>query len=196
MRCSTARRLTIAADDRELGGWRRRALERHLAGCAACRDERATTDRLLALVDRLPTEATPPPRLEQEVLRRVRRLADEEAGRGWGALGWPWVHGLVPAVATVAMIALAVVLTRDADRAAPGRSVGPSDEPGATARTLARRHSPPPVDPPTALASQPDLFVDLPIVRNLDKLEHFDAIAGTSIDDDGDGDGAPDDPNG
>jgi putative zinc finger protein len=192
MRCSTARRLTITAADRELGGWRRRGLDRHLAGCAACRDERAETDRVLALVGGLPTEAAPPARLEQEVLRRVRRLADDDAARGWRGLGPSWVRGLVPAVATLAMVVLAVVLTRDGERGAPAPGAPPRK--AATAdRSFARRRSSPPSEPPTALASQPDLFVDMPIVRNLDKLEHFDAIAGTSMDDD-DGDGAPDDP--
>jgi hypothetical protein len=34
-----------------------------------------------------------------------------------------------------------------------------------------------PEEPPAELASRPDLFVDLPILDNLEKMEHFDAIA-------------------
>jgi hypothetical protein len=52
------------------------------------------------------------------------------------------------------------------------------------APVVARRaKTPPPDEPPPALASRPDLFVDLPVLRNLDKLRHYDSIA-TMEDDD------------
>jgi hypothetical protein len=34
-----------------------------------------------------------------------------------------------------------------------------------------------PVDPPEELASRPDLFVDLPMLREMEKLQNFDSIA-------------------
>jgi hypothetical protein len=33
-----------------------------------------------------------------------------------------------------------------------------------------------PSDPPAELAARPDLFVNLPLLRNFDKLQHYDAI--------------------
>jgi hypothetical protein len=45
------------------------------------------------------------------------------------------------------------------------------------------RSVPPPSEPPAELAAAPDLFVDLPILRNMEKLEHFEAISTTTLDD-------------
>ena len=41
----------------------------------------------------------------------------------------------------------------------------------------------PPAEPPAKLAEAPDLFVDMPIIRNLDKMTHFEAIQTTTLDD-------------
>ena len=38
-----------------------------------------------------------------------------------------------------------------------------------------------PSEPPPDLAARPDLFVDLPMLRNLDRLEHFEAIQTTTL---------------
>jgi len=43
--------------------------------------------------------------------------------------------------------------------------------------------SEPPAEPPPALAAAPELFVNLPILRHLEKLEHFEAIQTTTLDD-------------
>ena len=34
----------------------------------------------------------------------------------------------------------------------------------------------PPAEPPPELAAAPELFMNLPIIRNMEKLEHFEAI--------------------
>jgi hypothetical protein len=34
----------------------------------------------------------------------------------------------------------------------------------------------PPTEPPPDLAAAPELFMNLPIIRNMEKLEHFEAI--------------------
>jgi hypothetical protein len=47
-------------------------------------------------------------------------------------------------------------------------------EPRAVARRAKERV---PDEPPAELASRPELFVDLPMLRDMDKLQHFDSIA-------------------
>ena len=42
-----------------------------------------------------------------------------------------------------------------------------------------------PAEPPPELAAAPELFMELPILRNLEKLEHFEAIRTTTLDDGG-----------
>src|SRR5262249_10934293 len=69
-----------------------------------------------------------------------------------------------------------------ASRSREGRRTGaPSGV--RVARRGAMAPSPPPNDVPPELAAQLDLFVDLPLLKNLEKLEHFDAIRTTTLDD-------------
>ena len=61
-------------------------------------------------------------------------------------------------------------------------TVDPATDPHRVQRALRRR--PPggvPSEPPPDLAARPDLFVDLPMLRNLDRLEHFEAIQTTTL---------------
>ena len=58
----------------------------------------------------------------------------------------------------------------------------PATDPHREQRGLRRR--PPgsvPSEPPPDLAARPDLFVDLPMLRNLERLEHFEAIQTTTL---------------
>jgi anti-sigma factor RsiW len=188
MRCNTAQRLVIAAYDGELASWRRRALGRHLAACERCGAERASTDRLLAAIDALAFETPMPARLEQNVLRDVRKLAaEEEQGSAFA-----WLRSGVPIVATGAVALLAVVVVRGMEEPVgptsttpPARRDAIAQAPAPTARVLARKARRVPDEPPPALAARPDLFMDLPILRNMEKLQHFDAIATTDTDDGG-----------
>jgi anti-sigma factor RsiW len=187
MRCRSAQELIIAATDGELSGWRRSSLDRHLAGCEACRAERATTERLLRTLDAMPVDATMPARLEQEVLRRVRHAATEPpASSAWLA----WLGPVPSLVATAVVAVVAFVSIRGAEPpivAAPtkpsGAAVARATPPAPPHAAVASRNQPTPSDPPPALAAQLDLFVDMPVVRNLDKLKHFDAIATMDVDD-------------
>jgi hypothetical protein len=52
----------------------------------------------------------------------------------------------------------------------------------AAPQPAARKRRTLPDDPPAELAARPDLFVNLPMLRNLDKLQHFDAIQTTTLD--------------
>jgi hypothetical protein len=69
------------------------------------------------------------------------------------------------------------------DEAAPKEAA-----PGAVARK--RPIEPTPAEPPPELADRPDLFIDLPIFRHMEKLEHYDQIETSSSPD------APSDPAG
>jgi hypothetical protein len=71
---------------------------------------------------------------------------------------------------------------------APALAKGEAEAPVVARRAKSRA----PVDPPAELASRPDLFMDLPMLRELDKMQHFDTIATME---DGDGGEAPS-PNG
>lgn len=186
MRCRTAQTWIVAARDAELGGRRRRALDRHLVRCGACRAERVAIEGVLGLLDGLSQEAEVPARLEQRVMRQVRHLADEEASR---ASWWPsrGLRGLAPALAAAAVVLLTVAGLRPGERPGPHPDAAPQprvaarapEKPVETAKRAKRR---PPEEPPAELASRPDLFVDLPLLSEMEKIEHFDSIAGMEAD--------------
>jgi anti-sigma factor RsiW len=179
MRCRTAHTAIIAARDGELGVRRRRALDRHLTRCGACRAERVAIDDVLAALDRLPEETDVPARLEQEIMRRVRVLASEP-NAGVSPVS-QWLRVLTPALAAGAVAAAAVFGVRSvSDRNPAVRVSAPvvvatrTDAPPTGVRRTKIRV---PDQPPAELASRAELFVDLPMLRDLDKLQHFDSIA-------------------
>jgi anti-sigma factor RsiW len=196
MRCGRAQKHMTAAVDGELGPRQRGALDRHLAGCDPCRRELAATERTLRALDALPMERAVSDGLEQTTLRRVRLAAAEEeerAHRRWRL----WLPIPAFAVATVAVLVLAVgILTRTGEAPAP-RAVAsaplkPSAErlaraqpapPTRRPRAEARQAVEPPAEPPAELAAAPDLFMNLPILKNMERLEHFEAIQTTTLDD-------------
>ena len=188
MRCGRAQKLLTAAVDGELSPGRRAAFDRHLAGCPVCRAERAATQTMLAALEALPMAAAVPAALEQATLRRVRVLAADEAGRR-AASGWrAWLPLPAIALAVTAVLVLAIAITRTADDGIP-TSAARAPERVARARPVPSRPNPevpavaPPAEPPPALAAAPELFVDLPMLRNLDKVKHFEAIQTTTLDD-------------
>jgi anti-sigma factor RsiW len=189
MRCRTARTWIVAARDGELDARRRRALDRHLGRCERCRSEQVSIEGVLAALDGLSLTAEVPARLEADVLRQVRGLAaDAEVERS--AAG-TWVRRIAPALGATAVVALALVGVRSPEAPPPASDPLPRVVAPAVARSenpvVARRsRAKVPVDPPAELASRPDLFVDLPMLREMDKLQHFDAIAAMD-----EGDGAP-----
>jgi len=192
MRCGRAQQWMAAAVDGELSSRRRHTLDRHLAGCASCQQEMVSTERMLSAVAALPAEVEVPARLEQATLRRVRLLAAEEAERrpSW----WQAVRLPMFAVATMAVLALAVGIVRETG-APTGRKIdaqtakSPAPEPATPEVVAQQEQAPAPAavpaaDPPAELALRPDLFVDMPILRNMEKLRNFDAIQTTTVEDD------------
>ena len=185
MRCGRAQQLLVAAVDGELTARQRRALDRHVTGCEVCADERRTTDVLLGALACLPAEAAVPVALEQATFRRVRSAAALEAERGVARSWMRWLPIPAFAVATAAVAVLAVALVRQTSQQAAPSLGAPSEQPTArVARATKTVTQPePPEEPPADLAAAPDLFMDLPILRNLEKLSHFDAIRTTTLDD-------------
>ena len=194
MRCARAQRLMPAAADGELVSREQDALERHVAVCATCAREMQATTSLLAVLGTLPGDAEVPARLEQETLRRVRLAADEVAAPA------AWRRWFVPpmpvlALAVVVVVALSVGLLRRAGNlpvagrgSAQVASAPAAARPAPKVVAQASRPAPTPIEPapaepPPALAAAPDLFMDLPILRHMEKLQHFDAIRTTTLDD-------------
>ncbi len=198
MRCRRAQEQMTAAADRALGPRRRAALDRHVARCAACAREVTATRRLLDTVAGLMTEAEVPVALEQATLRRVRLAAAEEDETVRQPRWWSFP---VPALAfgSAAALALAIGLVWWSGPEAPAGGArsglrvataspsrrGEQRTPGGSREVrLANRagRSAPPQEPPPELAAAPDLFVDLPLLKNMEKLEHFEAIRTTTVD--------------
>ena len=191
MRCGSAQKLIVAAVDGEITPERRRDLDEHVAACTECLGELHATESLLGALESLPQEAEVPPLVEAATLRRMRVAAAEEQERK--ERRWGWFPAPVLAAAGVAVLALAINLRPEGRQGTPQ----PVMTPEATGvRQLARapeRPAPPPAprqevavataddalppaDPPPDLAAAPELFMNLPIIRNMEKLEHFEAI--------------------
>jgi len=188
MRCQRARKSMTAAVDGELSPRRRRALDGHLAACAACRRELAVTERMLTALEGLPMEAAVSARLEQATLRRVRLAAADEAERAPASRWTRWLPLPAFALATAAVLVLAIGIVRRTGEVPGAPAVRPA--PKVDARDAAQALRPPrriakalPAEPPAKLAEAPDLFVDMSIIRNLDKMTHFEAIQTTTLDD-------------
>lgn len=199
MRCRRAERELAAAVDGELMPRRRRTLDRHLEECADCRRELKQSEAVLQAVAALPAEAPVSLALEHGTLRRIRALESERGGRS--ASTWRG-RAQIPAFAlAAALVAVVVVRFATAPTGVPLRGAAVAERPRGQSQTarsaapgkpsaLAARKRPSrtllanvPKEPPPKLASAPELFVDLPMLRHLEKLEHFDAIRTTTLDD-------------
>lgn len=190
MRCQRAQQWMAASVDGELSPRRSRVLDGHLASCPACRGELSATERMLAALEALPAEAPVSASLEQVTLRRVRLAAADEAERTPASRWRVWMPLPVFALATAAVLVLAVGIVQRAGevRSPTGPASKRVSKPGAEAAAPRPKAAPrvataPPPEPPARLAEAPDLFMDLPILRNMDKLRHFEAIQTTTLDD-------------
>ncbi len=196
MRCRTAQRWIPRGLAGELSSRRLTRLERHLERCEGCRREQAAYAALDRALGLLPMTAALSPRLEQDTLRRVRVAAGGSEPRR----GRRWVFVAAPALAAAGALVIALQAGAPPDMpAAPAAKTPPPPAPrvNALAQVTRRAPAPPPSpaphapaprrrtvpsDPPPELAARPDLFINLPMLRNLDKLQHYDAIETTTLD--------------
>jgi anti-sigma factor RsiW len=196
MRCRGARRILLAALDGEIDAGTREVLDRHLAGCAACRVARDETARLHGALGGLPQAAAVPPGLEQAALRRIRAaLAEAEADRGWWSLRRAWWLAAPAAAAAVALFVWRQAPPREARVAAPAAVSAPAPERAPTPRSPAAEapvrvaQSKAPAStagaaaPPPQVAEALDLYLDLPILENLEKLENYESIRTVDVGD-------------
>jgi len=191
--------MTMALAD-ELSDRRSRRLTKHMEGCAGCRREWEAYTALDRVLGNLPLEAALPPRLEQVTLRNAR-LSETEATTSRRR----WLGVAVPALAASAVLVVAARLSlQDTEpvpapvQATPSRTLtapparvpdratkrAPAPAPSAVPaspqdRRVARRV---PSEPPPELAARPDLFVNLPLLRNLDKVQHYEVIQTLAVD--------------
>lgn len=191
MRCGHAQKLIVAAVDGEITPERRHDLDEHVAACTECRDELRATTALLGALGNLPQEAAVPALVESATIRRMRVAAAEERDRH--ERRWGWLSTPVLAAAGVAVLALVISTrpageqgsrdpaTSDASRVGPiARTPDPAPTapaPQREAPAVAVADVAPPAEPPPDLAAAPELFMNLPIIRNMEKLEHFEAIS-------------------
>ena len=187
MRCRTARRSLLAARDGELAAAEREALDAHLSACETCRALAEETVRLHRALAAMPQTAAVPPGLAEATLRRVRaEMADDAPARGaWWWAAAPLAAGLAGIVvwhqwpATVVAPPPAAPVGRPAELAAraPERMASkpaPTPAPSAAAEQPA---------PPPQVAEALDLFLDMPILENMEKLQNYDAIRTVDVGD-------------
>lgn len=188
MRCQTARGWITRDLAGELSPGRAGRLAQHVEGCEGCRREQAAYAALDRMLGTLTLDGPLPPRLEQDTLRRVRLAApDDDAPERLGV--WRWLRLGAPALAGAAVLLLAVRAVQPpvepattTPLAAHGASKHAAPAP-ATAQPAARRRGTGsvPSQPPPELAARPDLFVNLPVLRNMEKLQHYEAIQTTTL---------------
>lgn len=179
----------------ELSGRQPDRLGQHLERCPECRREWDAYTALDRALGTLRLEAALPARLEQVTLRRAR-LAD---GAHVPERRRRWLGVAIPALAATAIL---VVAARQSlvDSGTVSPPAAPEHTPTAAPQRLAERPSTPaptaaapsrerrrparvvPGEPPPELTARPDLFVNLPLLRNLDKLQHYEAIQTISVD--------------
>lgn len=123
MNCKKARTALLLAESGELAAEPRRALDRHLSGCAECRRYAASLRSLrgeYGASPAPPATATPPPTLNA-ILIAARETAQQSAtARRNGFLkGWTWSErALAAAAGLLAVLGLTIGLSRLAGRGA------------------------------------------------------------------------------
>jgi len=187
MRCQTARGWITRDLAGELSPGRAGRLAQHVDGCEGCRREQTAYAALDRMLGTLTLDGPLPPRLEQDTLRRVRLAADDDAPHRLGV--WRWLRVGAPALAGAAVLLLAVRAVQPPVEPAsttplPTHSASKRAAPApATAQPPTRRRAAGsvPSQPPPELAARPDLFVNLPVLRNMEKLQHYEAIQTTTL---------------
>jgi len=164
-------------------------LEAHVRECADCRQEHHRTRRLTEALARLPGDASVGAHLEAATMRQVHGVLDtQRRRRPWTQLA-RWLPA--PALATLAAT-LMVVWWRPSAPEVPSLGIDGS---------IARLESPtqvppePPVtptdanpavrrdhaEPPAELAAALEMFLEMPILENMEKLQNYEIIKTTDL---------------
>ncbi|GIW40589.1 MAG: hypothetical protein KatS3mg076_1166 [Candidatus Binatia bacterium] len=156
MRCPRIARELTAFVEGQLAPRRARRVAAHLARCASCSREERSLRRTVVLLQQV--LSGPPPELGPYFETRLEaRLAEARLDPGPAARRWlpfRWKP-----VAVLAAAFLAVLL-------AAGTLAGPE------AILVPLGVQPPPHE----LVERPDLYLEYPIIKRLDELEHFETV--------------------
>ena len=189
----------VAYLDAEQPEAERARIDAHVGTCLTCRRELERLRRVRALIGEELRPIEPSASFEQGFWRRLDAEAPRATPRKARARFATW--GL-PALAAAAVVALASYSllprsTREERAATPGTvAEAPRHAAGHDATRLAHRESAPePVKPaaeeprqlanadqgdidqyPPELVEHPELFLRLPVVRRLEKLQHFEEV--------------------
>lgn len=189
----------VAFLDGELADAERRPVAAHLSTCLGCRREIERLTSVRGWVSDLPS-VEPSAGFAAEFWRRVEADPSIVAKPPGASRAWWWA---APALAAAAVVALAFqfltgvtplpsepatpkarviaapppAAPRPADVAAAPK-VAPDEAPAALADAETLR----PEDLPPELLEHPELFLRLPVVRRLEKLEHFDEVRQAPVD--------------
>ena len=191
--CDAIAEELVAFLDGEVTEAERVRIEAHTATCLTCRREMDRIGKMNALLTALPRiepspefEASMWQRLEAEIAPRARRRGFRPAM--WGvplaaaaALALVWYSSISPTAPTApgggtnvvrapqAAPAARVDAIAQAERQAP--AAAPAEAPVEHAKAELA-----PEDLPPELLEHPELFLRLPVVRRLEKLEHFEEV--------------------
>jgi anti-sigma factor RsiW len=147
--------------DGELPMRERAALQQHLETCGPCTAEARDLRAAIGLQRRVLGQMTGAGAIETEPLWRKVRLALVEAERP-RAPWWGWLRQPFAMAGATVAAALLILLIAGGPRAILV-SLGIES-------------------PPTAVAREPELFKDYPLIEQLDALEHFDTVQSVPLD--------------
>lgn len=180
----------LAYADGELTGDAGARVDEHVRACLRCRRELAEIAKVNAAVRSLP-RLEPSDDFASRLWERLDEMERDTPLRGRGLGRW-----VVPMLAAAALLVLAVRATLETPPG-PGASAPAASSPAAVMAAAPRApvaHAPSPSgereeapvavaagaeapeDLPPELLEHPELFLRLPVVRRLDKLENFEEV--------------------
>jgi anti-sigma factor RsiW len=190
LHCEDVREDLVAYLDGELSDGARARVQEHVATCLACRREIERLTRLAAWVGALP-RVEPAADFDERMWQRLETDGAAMAHRrAWRPARWS-----LPALAAAAAVALALYSSlerpgthavtpgggeRVAAKAVTGDEAPARVADGAGGRDheseLAAATEPSLENVPPELVEHPELFLRYPVVRRMNKLEHFEEV--------------------